>query len=68
MTIQWTEKEAEAIRKMAKEKDMPEEAVIRQAIRLYQLHDHNLQKGYRPAWLNKQGEVVPEEIGGCMGD
>ncbi len=53
---------------MAKEKDMSEEAVVRQAIRLYQLHDHNLQKGYRPAWLNKQGEVVPEEIGGCMGD
>jgi hypothetical protein len=68
MTIQWTEREAEAIRKMAEDKDMSEEAVVRQAIRLYQLHEHYFQEGYRHAWLDEKGDIVPKETGGCMGD
>jgi hypothetical protein len=42
VTINWTEREQEAIQRMARAKDLTEEAVVRQALRLSDLYEHHL--------------------------
>lgn len=69
MWISWSKKEREAMRQLAKVQDVSEKAVIRQALRLYQLDILRHAQGYRRSYRNDAGEVHPmEKHGGCMGD
>jgi len=68
MIINWTAREQEAIQRMARTMDMSEEAIVRQALRLYDLHESHIQKGHQLAWVDAQGQLVREPIGGGMGD
>lgn len=48
--VEWKAEEREAIKNLAVELDMPASAVIRQAVRLYQLHHHRLANGETCHW------------------
>jgi len=45
MTLNLTEKEMQVLESLSAQKDLTKTAVIRQALRLYQLVDHRLMKG-----------------------
>jgi hypothetical protein len=45
LTLNLTEAEMEVLERLAKEKDMSKTAVLRQALRLYQLIDHRIAQG-----------------------
>jgi len=45
MTLNLTEKEMQAIEKLAEEKDLSKTALVRQAIRMYQIIEARLAKG-----------------------
>lgn len=68
MLINWTDKEQEELTKLAKDKDMSEVQVMRQALRLYQLHSRRQMEGLRPQWVNNNNEVLDERPCGCGGN
>ncbi len=61
MTLNLTGEEMEVLENMALSKGMTKTAIMRQALRLYQLVDKRLSEGWHLRFDN-------DEIGGCMGD
>ena len=62
MTLNLSVKEMDALTEMAKAKDMSKTAVMRQALRIYQLVDIKMMEGKRMIWLKPDGteeETIP---------
>ena len=58
MTLNLPEPEMAAIDRLSKAKDLSKTAVVRQAIRLYELVDHRLAEGGRLMIRKPNGDVV----------
>lgn len=68
MTLNLSEKEMEVLNDMAKAKDMSKTAVVRQALRMYQLIDVKMCEGKRMIWLKPDGteeETIPMMAPDC---
>jgi len=57
--IKFTEKEKVALKELSKKKDLSPEAVIRQALRFYQLMHAYMSDGYSIRWVDKEGNENP---------
>ena len=68
LAVEWSPKEEQAIKQLAEETDLTNAGVLRQALRHYQYHQFRVKQGNQPAWLDEQGQRIPETGGGCMGD
>ncbi|HEY8746871.1 MAG TPA: hypothetical protein VIM11_02775 [Tepidisphaeraceae bacterium] len=62
MTLNLTEREMVALEELSASKDMTKTAVIRQAIRLYQLLDAKLSKGERLVWEDDKAKTKSELV------
>ena len=62
MTLNLTELEMVALEELSAKKDMTKTAVIRQAIRLYQLLDAKQAKGERLVWEDEKGKTKSELV------
>ena len=62
MTLNLTEREMVALEALSAKKDMTKTAVIRQAIRLYQLLDAKQAKGERLVWEDEKGKAKSELV------
>lgn len=51
-------REQEVLTQLAKQKDLSEEAVLRQALRMYQLTDMYMSQGYELAFWKPDGEII----------
>lgn len=54
-----------ALTELAREQDMTEDAVMRCALRLYQMHNVRRKQGFHIVWLDEEGNPFPEMTGGC---
>jgi len=65
--IDLTAGEVKALEELSKTKDMSEVAVIRQALRLYQLHNHKISQGCELVWhIDGKPEEDPlKHMRGC---
>lgn len=52
------EREQMVLKQMSEQKDMSEEAVMRQALRMYQLVDLQLSLGHQVVFRNLKGEII----------
>ena len=62
MTLNLTEREMVALEELSAKKDLTKTAVIRQAIRLYQLLDARMAKGERLVWENDKAKTKSELV------
>ena len=62
MTLNLTEREMNALEELSARKDLTKTAVIRQAIRLYQLLDAKLANGERLVWENDKTKTKSELV------
>lgn len=65
LTLNLSTKEAEALTNMATAKDMSKTAVIRQALRAYQLMDSRLKQGEQMCFRKADGSIVELVVVGC---
>lgn len=68
VTVGFNRREAALLEAMQAELDMSDEAIVRAALRLYQSVHERAKRGERMAWVDASGTLIPEEVGGCMGD
>lgn len=62
MTLNLTEREMVALEELSAKKDLTKTAVIRQAIRLYQLLDAKMAKGERLVWEDDKAKTKSELV------
>lgn len=70
MTLNLSAKEMDVLTDMAKAKDMSKTAVLRQALRMYQLVDTKMMEGKRMVWIKPDGtreETIPMMAPDCTG-
>jgi hypothetical protein len=60
MTLNLTEAEMEALEKLSQRKDLSKTAVLRQALRLYQLVDHRMAHGETLFFEDKEKQSKSE--------
>lgn len=63
-----TDKESEALQRLASEQGMSANQVMRAALRHYQMVTARARAGLRLAWLKPDDTIHVEPTGGCMGD
>lgn len=68
VTVGFSRKEAALLAAMEADLDMEPEAIVRAALRLYQTAHERAKRGERMAWTDATGNLIREEVGGCMGD
>lgn len=62
MTLNLTEREMDALEAMAAKKEMSKTALIRHALRLYQLVDVRLENGEKLFWEDGKGDKKSELV------
>jgi DNA-binding CsgD family transcriptional regulator len=66
INVDLSERESEALREMALNKEMSETAVIKQGLRYYNLIDSHQKQGYQIAWI-KDGKIKEDPFKGMRG-
>lgn len=66
--VNLTEEEYEALREMAEGADLSFDALMKQALRVYNLVNVRQRDGYQMQWLDENGKPLPDMPVGCMGD
>lgn len=66
--IEFTSKELFVLRDLAIQQGMTEGNVIRAALRHYQMVTERARRGETIVWQDAMGNVIVEQVGGCMGD
>lgn len=66
--IDLTDKESEALMRLASQQGMSANNVMRAALRHYQMVTERARRGESIVWRDASGAPVIEEVGGCMGD
>lgn len=61
ITVQLTDEEDLVVMALATEADMSYYAVVRQALRHYQFKVHRIRQGYRPKYVNADGNEHPDD-------
>lgn len=54
-----TEDEYRVLKELCKQQDLTQSALLRQALRMYQLIDHRMKSGYTMEFLDKEGKPYP---------
>lgn len=68
MKLNLTQDYIDALDELAKHHDMKVESIVKQAIRLYQLIDHEARLGRTMKFVNQYGELIRDPVWGCGGD
>lgn len=69
MIVDLSNEEQLAVKEIAKDTDLSETAVIRQALRVYQLVRHRQSQGHTMAWLDSKGDIIESDMQcGCAAD
>ena len=62
--VKFTPQEQAVLAEMAKEQDLSEQGLLRQALRLYQAVHLEGKRGHRMAFVDEQGKLVPPRFAG----
>lgn len=68
MTLNMPPREMKVLEDLAEKQGLSKTALMRQALRLYQMVHVRLMKDERMFWRDKNGKECVELIFGCMGD
>jgi predicted transcriptional regulator len=64
ITLALSIKESDVLDDLAARKDLSKSALMRQALRLYQMIDDRLSKGHTMAFVDSDGQLIKTEIFG----
>lgn len=68
VNIGFSRKEAALFEALEADTELSPEGLVRAALRLYQSVHERAKRGERMAWTDADGNLIAEEVGGCMGD